>query len=503
MRLRALLAPSLLIAAACSEPAAPPLAVSASATQTNVATATAGLAVTTTPTFVVNDANGAAVGGVAVTITVSAGGGTLANAPTSSSQGPTAVGMWTLGRTAGINSLTVAVASLSQFTITIVGVPGPPASIAAVAGSNQFAAAGTSLPAPVIFQVRDQFANGVQGVSVAFSVVGGGGSISPGPVTTDASGNAASPPWRLGQSAVDQALAATGGGFTATAPAVVASDFAVEIRVFGSPMPAAAAEAFVLAAARIRGSVTGDVPNTSTIGPINLDGCGAAGVTINEAVDDVVIYASVAPIDGPGKVLASAGACVIRSAADGFFTVAGVMRFDADDIDNLITSGRLKDVVQHEMLHVVGVGTLWNRKNLIAGATTAESRFIGALGLAACLGLGGAPVCDASVPLENTGGAGTADGHWRESVFDNELMTGFVEAAGIANPLSTITIQSLADIGYGVNIFAADTYQIPGFSALRTRSQILAGLGEAPWEQVLLPKFEVSRGGVVRTLGVQ
>ncbi|MBA3341876.1 MAG: hypothetical protein H0T48_08565 [Gemmatimonadaceae bacterium] len=503
MRLRALSAASLLIAGGCSEPAAPPMAVSSNATPTNVATATAGLAVATTPTFVVNDANGNAIGGVPVAITVSAGGGTLTNAATSTSKGPTPVGTWTLGRTVGINSLTITVASLSPVVITIIGVPGLPASIAAVRGANQVAAAGTNLPEPVVFQVRDQFANGVPGVSVAFNVVGGGGSIAPGPVTTDASGNAASSPWRLGQTAVDQALAATGGGFTATAPAIVASDFDVEVRVFGTPMPQAAAEAFFLAAARIRASVTGDVANVSIATPVNIEACGVPGVTVSETVDDVVIYASVTPIDGAGRVLASAGPCLTRSPAGGSFTVIGVMRFDTDDIDGLIATGRLKDVVQHEMLHVVGVGTLWSRKNLIAGATTAESRFIGALGLAACLSLGGAPVCDASVPVENTGGAGTADGHWRESVFDNELMTGFVEAAGFSNPMSTITIQSLADVGYGVNVFAADAYQIPGFSALGTRSQIVAGVAEASWEQVLMPRFEVSTGGVVRALRLQ
>ena len=66
-----------------------------------------------------------------------------------------------------------------------------------------------------------------------------------------------------------------------------------------------------------------------------------------------------------------------------------------------------------------------------------------------------------SVPVENTGGSGTADAHWRESVFGNELMTGWLNS-GITNPLSRITVASMADLGYQVNMNAADSYTPPG-----------------------------------------
>jgi hypothetical protein len=64
------------------------------------------------------------------------------------------------------------------------------------------------------------------------------------------------------------------------------------------------------------------------------------------------------------------------------------------------------------------------------------------------------------VPVENTGGPGTADGHWRESVFDRELMTGTLDG-GVANPLSVISLASMADIEYRrVNYAAADAYVV-------------------------------------------
>ena len=52
--------------------------------------------------------------------------------------------------------------------------------------------------------------------------------------------------------------------------------------------------------------------------------------------------------------------------------------------------------------------------------------------------------------------------HWSEFVFDNELMTGFVEPSGVSMPLSIVTIGSLHDLGYTVNYNASDAYWLPG-----------------------------------------
>ena len=70
----------------------------------------------------------------------------------------------------------------------------------------------------------------------------------------------------------------------------------------------------------------------------------------------------------------------------------------------------------------------------------------------------------ASVPVANVGGAGSRDSHWRESNMGNELMTPTYNG-GIANPLSRVTIGSLADLGYTVNMGVADPYTAPGGSA--------------------------------------
>ncbi|MEO8577037.1 MAG: leishmanolysin-related zinc metalloendopeptidase, partial [Gemmatimonadales bacterium] len=370
---------------------------------------------------------------------------------------------------------------------------------------NQFALAGTAVPSSPVAKVRDQFNNGVSGIPVTFTIGLGAGDVASTPVATDATGNAAAPSWKLGKSAEAQSLRASAGGFAATVMGVVQSDYNIDVRFFGPPMTPIVATAFTAAAGRIRGAVIGDVLDTTMpTAPISLESCGITGVTtFQESVDDVIIYAAVAPIDGPGRVLAFAGPCLIRGPAtqSNRQTVVGVMKFDAADLDTLIARGTLTDVIQHEMFHVVGLGTLWNTYRVIAGAGTLDSRFTGTLGVGACVAIGGAPICPGSVPVENSGGSGTADGHWRESVFATELMTGFVSRptpgfTGILNPLSTITIQSFADIGYVVNPSGADPYTIPGFGLSAIRAQMNVD-NSSEWEQLIRPQMELSRlGGV-------
>ncbi|HUQ47813.1 MAG TPA: leishmanolysin-related zinc metalloendopeptidase, partial [Gemmatimonadaceae bacterium] len=416
----------------------------------------------------------------------------LEDAPSKTvSGGPTPIGTWTLGKTAALNTVTVTVAGLPVASINVNGKAGPATAIAFIAGANQRGVAGGALTTTPVAQVRDQFANGVAGASVVFTVADGGGIVSTVALITDASGNAAASSWRLGKSATPQALRAASGTLTATLAAEILSDYDIDLRFYGPAMPPAAAAAFTAAAGRIKASVIGDLADLTLSQQANVGGCGATGIVlpIGTVIDDVIIYAAVAPIDGPKNVLAFAGPCFIRES--NALTTIGVMQFDAADIDNLISVGNIQDVIQHEMLHVVGIGTLWTYKGLLAGAHTVDSRFTGALGINACIGMGGMQVCPNSVPVENTGGGGTADGHWRETTFGTELMTGFIQ---LVNPFSTMSIQSIGDLGYVVNPQAADAYSIPGFSAQQTRASILSDLSPQ-WESVSAPKMMISKTG--------
>ena len=104
-------------------------------------------------------------------------------------------------------------------------------------------------------------------------------------------------------------------------------------------------------------------------------------------------------------------------------------------------------------------------------------------------------MCAATVPVENTGGPGTAGGHWRESVFGNELMTGYLNPG--TNPLSAMTIAAMIDLGYSVSLTAADAYSFT--SALRGQGGVR--LLQDNWENVrtpLMPGQLEPAGGLLR-----
>jgi hypothetical protein len=176
-------------------------------------------------------------------------------------------------------------------------------------------------------------------------------------------------------------------------------------------------------------------------------------------VDDVLIDARDTPIDGEGEVLGQAGGLLIRQPQ--WQPYYGVMEFDTADLDALWTSGRLDDVILHEMGHVLGLGTNWVFTGVVVDLLT-DPAYTGAAGVAAYQSLGG----DRFVPLEKGGGTGTAIGHWRETTFDDELMTGYLGRRPAK--LSEVTIAALADLGYGVDLTVADPYVLPANrSALR------------------------------------
>jgi hypothetical protein len=88
---------------------------------------------------------------------------------------------------------------------------------------------------------------------------------------------------------------------------------------------------------------------------------------------------------------------------------------------------------------------VWPQKNLLEGAGASNPTFVGQTAMREYGQLRGGSTA-IPVPVENTGGPGTRNSHWRETVFRNELMTGFVGVAG-GNPLSRMTVGSLQDLG--------------------------------------------------------
>ena len=197
-------------------------------------TATVNTAVAVAPQVRVNDAAGNPVAGVNVTFAVASGGGTLTGATaTTDVTGRAAVGSWTLGTTAGPNTLTVTAGALSPLTVTATGTPAAPASLTIVTGSGQSAVAGTAVSIPPRVRVRDAFANAVSGVAVTFAPSGTSTVQPTTPVATNASGEAAVTSWTLGTATGAYTLVAsvpslTDVTFTATATAAGPPTLTVE-----------------------------------------------------------------------------------------------------------------------------------------------------------------------------------------------------------------------------------------------------------------------------------
>jgi hypothetical protein len=158
-----------------------------------------------------------------------------------------------------------------------------------------------------------------------------------------------------------------------------------------------------------------------------------------------------------------------------------------------MTHSVMRRVIIHEMGHALGFGTIWTSRGLLAGGGGTDPTFSGSGALTQFNAAGGTGYGGAKVPVENTGGPGTADAHWRESVFGNELMTGFISSSG--DPLSKVTVASMGDLGYTVNVANAEPYVLPPLAAVHLGAPV--SLGD---DMLRLPVIVVDdKGRVIRT----
>lgn len=209
-------------------------------------------------------------------------------------------------------------------------------------------------------------------------------------------------------------------------------------------------------------------------------------LTTNTA-EDIVIEAYLSDIDGVGGILGRAGSYDQPDAdnddvLEGLPT-AGLMEFDVADAGDLLSGatqgGLWDDTVLHEMIHVLGFGTLWDFEtegDVVSGwdtlvtdqlyvfdnGTRKPSDDVRAYAYTGTEANSQLVANEDSyweidgellAAVESTGGAGTARGHWSEAFYGNEIMTGFInslnDGANVgANYMDDITVAALADLGY-------------------------------------------------------
>jgi adhesin/invasin len=253
--------------------------------------AIANTAVPIAPAVKVIDAFANPVPGTVVQFAITAGGGSLGQtADTTDAAGAASPGSWTLGATAGTNHFTATVSGLAAVQFTAIGNPGNAANLVKISGDGQSDTVAATLGTVYTVRVTDGVGNGVPGVTVAWSVPAGTGSITPTAPQTDANGFS-SATRKLGTvTGTDSTTAAVGGlagspiVFTALAspghPATIAvnagngqyatvdSSVAVAPAVavrdgFGNGVPGVA---ITFAAAATSGTLVGATPTTGATG---------------------------------------------------------------------------------------------------------------------------------------------------------------------------------------------------------------------------------------------
>ena len=269
----------------------------------------------------------------------------------------------------------------------------------------------------------------------------------------------------LGPSCADTVSAGWSRVADATSPG--SSRFDIDTVIVGTAS-ASLRSALESAAETWESIVTTSLPDVDfSTDSIPADACVPGQPQVSDVVDDLRIFVRLDSIDGAGGTLAYAGPCY-RRAASGLPVVANIT-IDEDDLDGA-SSTLVRQLMLHEVGHTLGFGVRWQAFNLLRNPSLdryeqevrppPDTHFVGPLAVAAFDAAGGSAHASGKVPVANVGGAGRADSHWRESVLGHELMTPIL-GVGQTQPLSAITIQSLADLGYGVDVSRAESFTLP------------------------------------------
>lgn len=246
-----------------------------------------------------------------ITVTIGDGAGTLQGNLTVGTNGGSTAAFTDLAISGLIGSRTLIFSSGALTPVesnSIDVTTGPASDIAIQAGNNQTATVATELPTDPAVIIRDSGGNPVSGVQVTFEVTGGGGSVTPTPVTTGSNGIAATN-WTLGPTAGPNQMTATSSVGTETFTAT-GSELTTTTSLDADPNPPSPSGTNVTLTATVQsddGDPTGNVEfrdDGTPIGTDDLDGNGQAVIQV--VLIDVRSHSITAHYLGGGGFAASA-----------------------------------------------------------------------------------------------------------------------------------------------------------------------------------------------------
>ena len=219
--------------------------------------------------------------------------------------------------------------------------------------------------------------------------------------------------------------------------------------VFAADVPASVRNSFYRAAYRWESVVVGNLPPESV--SIYYGECAGSPGYIGE-VDDLLVFVSMGYLGGRSGPQGRANVCVsgIRGDRVAPLPIAGWVWINRDATDdwNSVAPDFLDGITTHEIGHVLGFTPS------ILGASGhlryyPTRHFAGPLARQAFTDQGGDAYAGDAVPMEMD------SSHWHDHVLSGEIMA---PSVGKSSVISRITVQALADLGYEVNVDAAEPY---------------------------------------------
>jgi adhesin/invasin len=247
------------------------------------AIAVSGVPLSPQPTLRLEDLDGTPIAreGVTVTVAILSGVGSLSDTTTATSNASGEVAFTDLAISGAPGSYRL-IFSAEDFAPAATGPialgVGAPASIELVAGDDQTATVGTTVPIAPSVMVRDADDNPLSGIPVTFTVTAGGGSVAGSPSVSGEDGVAAVGEWKLGPSVGENTLQAV----------VVGQDLSGGPVVFSATGEAggvSADESSVSAAPASISASSGSSSSTITVTVRDAFGNPLAGVDVALAVD--------------------------------------------------------------------------------------------------------------------------------------------------------------------------------------------------------------------------